>query len=216
MKHRLFHIAMILLLIGGELLAAEPRPSTDVAIARFSAARIRDLITLNWNTLGEANNLGFEIERRSQFETRWQTVAYLRGSGSDGSGKRYSYVEQVEAHTVMFYRLKQIDVFGNALYTPAVTVTPERFDASIRVSSVQRTTAIEYDQVSLALPQAGAVHVRIFDALGRELTRLAERRVLTAGFHVIPFQSADLRPGVYSVRLETENGTLVEMLTKTN
>lgn len=214
MLPRLFHIALFLLLLGSHSPASEPRPSTDVAIARFTAARFRDLITLNWNTLAETNNLGFEIERRSQFDTHWQTVAYLRGRGSETVGERYSYVEQVAAHTVVFYRLKQIDVSGRALYTPAVTVTPEHFETSIRVSSVQRKRTIAYDQVSLALPQAGMVRIRVFDTYGRELRELAEERVLPAGFHVLPFQSSALARGVYSVRLETAAGTLVELLTR--
>ncbi|MBR9974516.1 MAG: T9SS type A sorting domain-containing protein [Bacteroidetes bacterium] len=211
------YIPFVLLLMGAPLHASSDGAASDIVLDRFSAARFRDMITLNWSTAGERNNFGFEVERRSQFDTKWRTVAYVRGMGlGDTSGQRYSFTDKVQENTILFYRLRQIDVFGKTRVTPAVSVTPEHFDASIRLRAITRTTHIQYNQISLALPNEGLVRMRLFDAFGRELEAFGNTQRLPAGFHVIPFRSASLQAGVYSVRLETDDGTLVETMLKTS
>lgn len=217
MNYIKYILFFFILSMGTPVQASERVDASEIVLERFSAARFRDMISLNWSTAGERHNFGFEIERRSQFDTEWQTVAYVRGLGQGSmSGQRYSFTDKVQEHTILFYRLRQIDVFGNTRVTPAVSVTPEHFDASIRLRANTRTTSIEYNQIRLALPKDGQVRVRLFDALGRELEDFGSVLQLSAGFHVIPFRSAALRAGVYSVRLETDEGTLVETMLKTS
>ena len=216
MKHLIYLI--ILLTLGAPLLAtpAEQKVAANVEISRFSAARIQNLITLNWNTLGESNNLGFEIERRSQFDADWQTVAYIRGRGTATSGQSYSFVEKMDMNAVLFYRLKQIGLTGASMYTQAVTVTPDILGASMRVSRPAGPGKIEYNQVSFVLPKEGSVRISVHDVFGREVRTVAQEKYLSTGYHVLPFGSTALPAGTYSVRLETTEGTLVETLIKTS
>jgi hypothetical protein len=216
MKHLIYLI--ILLNLGSPVLAApsELISEASVEISRFSAARIQNLITLNWNTVGESNNLGFEIERRSQFDSKWQTVAYVRGRGTATSGQSYSFVERMDLNAVLFYRLKQIGLTGASMYTQAVTVTPDILGASMRVSRPSGTGKIEYNQVSFVLPKEGTVRISVHDVFGREVRTVAQEKHMNTGYHVLPFGSAALPAGTYSVRLETTDGTLVETLLKTS
>ncbi len=196
--------------------AAAPRPTAadGVQISQFSAARIQDLITLNWNTLGERNNLGFEIERKSQFEEKWQTVGYLRGRGTAAGSKDYAFVERLSSTEVVLYRIKQIDVSGSFLYSQAVTVTPDQFRASMLVSPVADHPSVEYNRLSFALPADCRVSAAVHDVYGRKVHTISDGQRLDAGYHVIPFGSASLAPGVYSVRLVTDAGTFVRTFTK--
>jgi hypothetical protein len=52
------------------------------------------------------------------------------------------------------------------------------------------------------LPQAGPVHVRIYDLLGREVARLAEGDTMAAGWHEMQWD-ARLAAGAYIIRLST-------------
>lgn len=216
MKRQIYLI--LFLACSTPLLAFPPGQKTvaNVEISRFSAARIQNLITLNWNTLGEVNNLGFEIERRSQFDADWQTVAYIRGRGTPTSGQSYSFVEKMDLNAVLFYRLKQIGITGSSMYTQAVTVTPDILGASMRVSRPSGARTIEYNQVSFVLPKEGMVRITVYDVFGREVRTVAQEKHMVTGYHVLPFGSTALPAGTYSVRLETTEGTLVETLLKTS
>ncbi|MFA6232727.1 MAG: T9SS type A sorting domain-containing protein [Bacteroidota bacterium] len=186
-----------------------------VEITRFSGARIQNLITLNWNTIGEKNNLGFEIERKSQYDHKWRTVGFVHGRGTAIGDKGYAFVERLTAREVLLYRLKQIDTFGNYLYSQALTVTPDQIPASMRVSAEQKRHVVEYNRISFALPNESVVRVTVHDIYGREVSTVAKELLLSPGYHVIPFGSDALPAGTYAVRLRTADGTYVQTLIKT-
>jgi hypothetical protein len=196
--------------------ASESSVARGVEISRFSASRIQNLISLNWNTVGERNTLGFEIERRSQFDADWRTIAFVRAQGTAIVGQVYSFVESMDMQAVLFYRLKQIDASGSAMYTQSVTVMPDEYSASMRVNPAPRNRKVEYNQISFVLPNEGMVRFSVHDVYGRPLLGLSKDRVLDAGFHVVPFGSVALPAGVYSVRLETTEGTFTGTLIKTS
>ncbi|MFZ1730371.1 MAG: hypothetical protein WBQ23_16535 [Bacteroidota bacterium] len=215
---KLFTYSLLLLtLISTQLRAVNPEPVSNktVEITRFSGARIQDMITLNWNTIGETNNLGFEIERKSQFDQKWQTVGFIHGRGTARGDKGYAFVEKLIGQEVLLYRLKQIDLFGNSLYSQAVTVTPDQIFGSMRVSREQPRHIIEYNRISFALPMESVVRVSVHDVFGREVCVVATELVLSAGFHVIPFGSISLPAGTYCIRLKTAEATYVQTLIKT-
>ena len=52
-----------------------------------------------------------------------------------------------------------------------------------------------------ALPERAHVSLAVYDVLGREVRRLADRR-MEAGTHRIAFEASDLPSGVYVYRLQ--------------
>ncbi|MEM6328252.1 MAG: CotH kinase family protein, partial [Bacteroidota bacterium] len=67
--------------------------------------------------------------------------------------------------------------------------------------------------IQFVLPSRGGVDLRLFDALGREVARLAEGD-RAEGPHAVSLDVPGLAPGVYLVRLRTEAGTLARRVTK--
>ncbi len=210
------YLTIVLAALTCPAAASEPTNiSGSVDIRRFSVARIQDMITLNWNTRGERNNLGFEIERKSQFEEQWTTIGFMRGRGTANGDQDYAFVEKLNSREVLLYRLKQIDTRGNAMYSQAVMVTPDEIPASMRVSPGLKQHMVEYNRISFALPRESAVLITVHDVFGRILRTVAEEQ-FTAGYHVIPFGSVSLPPGLYNVRLQTRAGVLTQTLIKTS
>ena len=123
-------------------------------------------------------------------------------------------MEKLNGQEVLLYRLKQIDIFGNSLYSQAVTVTPDQISGSMRVSPEQKRHVVEYNRISFVLPTESAVRVTVHDVFGREVRTVAAKMQLSSGYHVIPFGSTSLSDGTYSVRLETVDGTYVQTLIK--
>ncbi len=69
-------------------------------------------------TATEANNYGFEVERRrvDGSTTQWLKVAFIKGSGSSNSPKEYSFTDTKLPSGRYAYRLKQIDMGGTFKY----------------------------------------------------------------------------------------------------
>ncbi len=55
------------------------------------------------------------------------------------------------------------------------------------------------------LPEAGAVTVRVFDALGREVARLADAEMMNAGTQHLEWNPAGLPSGVYVYRVRWQD-----------
>jgi alpha-tubulin suppressor-like RCC1 family protein len=68
-------------------------------------------------------------------------------------------------------------------------------------------------QIRFALPQAGPVSLGVYDVAGRLLRTLASEH-RAAGPHVIEWDEAAPRPGVYFVRLRTADQTLTRTITR--
>ena len=71
----------------------------------------------------------------------------------------------------------------------------------------QTSTGIAFD-----VPEASAVTVAVYDALGREVARLVDRP-MAAGSHLVRLDGTDLAPGVYVVRMRAGTFTSVHEVT---
>lgn len=81
---------------------------------------------LEWTTLTEIDNRGFEIERKNkEDETSFRTIGFvssLAPSGNSTDPLRYSFIDPQPIQTVALYRIKQIDYSGKTAYSPVRTV----------------------------------------------------------------------------------------------
>lgn len=67
-------------------------------------------------------------------------------------------------------------------------------------------------QIAFALPSAGQVTLRVFDALGREISTLVNNEELSAGNHSRSFDATGLAGGVYFYRLTAGSYTAVRQM----
>ena len=104
---------------------AKPAPVKDVVYQSIIVTITHKSVILDWNTVSEASNGYFEVER-SNNTTNFKTIALvLDGFATEGSGKKYAFKEDAaqirNGHTV-YYRLKQFDAYGNVSYSEIVKV----------------------------------------------------------------------------------------------
>ena len=74
------------------------------------------------------------------------------------------------------------------------------------------TTAGRAVELHFALPTAGQADLRVYDVRGREVARLAEGE-RAAGWHRLPWATGPMSPGVYVLRLRTDDRVLTRRLT---
>ena len=172
--------------------------SLPVELTTFTAAvkntSISDVVMLEWRTVGESNNLGFDIER-SLDGKNFSKLGFVAGAGSTNLAQGYGFTDdRVEVGTY-FYRLKQIDRNG------AFTCSDVR---EVEVSAPQRYELTQnfpnpfnpQTDIVFRVKEEGVVTLKVFDLLGREVRTLVDEKK-GAGVHRITFDAHSLPSGVY-------------------
>ncbi|WP_020567130.1 lamin tail domain-containing protein [Neolewinella persica] len=160
-----------------------------VELLSFSAVADEKEVLLTWSTANEIDNDHFVVERRS-FNREWQSIGTVfAGRGTENN---YKFSDDNPLNGDNFYRLRQLDFTGNfslhgpvmaAFTTDEFLVFPNPAATEIRFGGTFSTA----DRISL------------HDANGRLLKQVtpgADRAGL-----------ADLKRGVYLVRVANDRGT---------
>ena len=169
-----------------------------VSLASFTA-KIQDAKSrLDWYTLSETNNSGFEIERSRNAE-EFERIGFVSAKGNGTTSQRYSFTDHSPYSGINYYRLKQIDADGKFTYSEVKAVSlgfsgPSVWVYPNPVSSV------------LNIRHAGKKGViQIVDAAGRLRMKSAASSSGESALNV-----SDLPSGVYFYRLGAESGTFVK------
>jgi plastocyanin len=181
-----------------------------VELTSFSATTQNDGVLLNWSTASEINNSGFDVERKQE-NTGWSKVAFVNGNGTTTSEKNYSYFDKNITSGKYSYRLKQIDFDGSFEYSQIIEVnfeTPVYFELSQNYPNpFNPNTTISY-----SLPQTGFVSLKVYNALGQEVSILVNG-IKEAGNYKIDFNAINLNSGIYFYKLEAGNFNEVKKMT---
>jgi hypothetical protein len=140
-----------------------------VELSSFSANINKNNVDLNWSTISEVNNTGFEVERKLVSTTTWSKVGFVAGAGNSTTVKNYTFSDKNLATAKYNYRLKQIDNNGNINYHnlsgEVIVGVPTKFDISQNYPNpFNPTTKINYD-----LPFDSKVSIKLFDMTGKEV-----------------------------------------------
>ncbi|GAB5518552.1 MAG: hypothetical protein RhofKO_08030 [Rhodothermales bacterium] len=182
-----------------------------VELTMFEAKANQDDVLLQWHTVSETNNAGFEIEHRAE-EHVWKRLNFVSGQGNTLEAQAYRYTVPNLAPGVHSFRLKQVDYDGTFAYSPEVEI-------SVAVAETYRLTTAYPNpfraetHFTLDLRDAESVRVVVFDMLGREVAVLHEGILAGQMRHQFTMDGANLPSGMYVYRVEgqrfTANGTVL-------
>lgn len=88
---------------------------------RVDYNHIDKTVNLNWTTLTEIENAGFEIQR-SVDGINYEVVGWVDGNGNSTVENRYYFPDVVENAGVYYYQLNQIDFNGDSELSKSVPV----------------------------------------------------------------------------------------------
>ncbi len=96
-----------------------------VELVWFDATARESDILLEWTTASEANNAGFELQRRSEFEEKFEKIGWVAGRGDAAQQMtKYDFLDKnVSPNVVYYYRLRQIDLDGTEKMSDVVYAT---------------------------------------------------------------------------------------------
>lgn len=185
--------------------AVNPLP---VQLLVFTAVKKGADGQLSWRTASELNSAYFEVQASTDGRT-WQALATMAAAGSSTSARDYAYLDQNLARygaSLLYYRLKQVDLDASAHFSPVVTLSPDV--VAWQVSAYPNPFAADLT-AQLITSEAGPVTVTLLDAVGREVLRREWQA--TPGSQLIALDEAHaLATGAYTLVLHqnTHTGTV--------
>ncbi len=177
-----------------------PAGTIPVELVSFSANVVSGNVVLSWKTATETNNLGFAVQRSFDGQSFFD-IGFVNGSGTTTYEKIYSFIDaDLGVAQKLYYRLRQIDYNGTAVYTSIIQVDitkPITFNlAQNYPNPFNPSTTINF-----TLPVDAKVTVKVFDILGKEVFQVVNDN-LKAGNHLYPVSFQKAASGVYIYTIE--------------
>jgi len=182
-----------------------------VELVSFTAESKGLTVGLKWKTAAEMNNLGFEIERKANYQlsnfqitklqkSEWQTVGFIHGHGTTNTPNEYTFSDKVTTVGSFSFRLKQVDRDGKFSYSQEVEAVvgsaPNVFALEQNYPNpFNPTTTLTYQLTANSMTS-----LIVYDALGREVETVVNE-VKDAGMYTVSFNASHLTSGVYVARL---------------
>ncbi len=184
--------------------SSTPDNPLPVQLVAFTATSTAEGIELTWETQSEVNNLGFELWRKTDWDTSFQQIASyeweeaLVGLGNSNLGKVYRYLDdQVEPGMTYVYKLYDVDYSGRRYAQKTVRATYMVGDlVKVRGLGIPRTLVLEQNYPNPfnhrtviefgvpANPDMGTyrVDIRVFDMLGRPIRTLFQGHLVPGNY----------------------------------
>ncbi|MCW8960767.1 MAG: T9SS type A sorting domain-containing protein, partial [Ignavibacteriaceae bacterium] len=190
--------------IGTILSTVNPVP---VELTAFTANANKNSVILNWQTVTETNNSGFEVQRNVG---NWERIGFVEGHGTTTEENNYSFVDDNLTTGKYQYRLKQIDFDGSSEYSETISVqvvSPTEYTLSQNYPNpFNPVTTIKY-----SIPISGLVRLSVVNTVGEEVETLVNE-YKTEGTHEVTFNAENLPSGIYFYKLVTGELSLAKKM----
>jgi hypothetical protein len=193
----------------GDVTITQLAPPLPVQLASFTAhVQPDNSVRLDWTTLSEINNYGFEVQKSRERTNNFITIpnSFIPGHGTSLEPHFYTFVDRATAPGFWYYRLKQIDLDGTLHYSDPIEVA---ILTSVPESHTPFTFSLEQNspnpfnpstRISFQIQEYGFVSLGVYDMLGRRVASLVEK-FMQPGSYSVWFNAENLPSGVYVYRL---------------
>ncbi len=187
--------------VYGDGYQLQPRFLTDfmvnvpVELASFTSVVKGNNVVLNWKTITETNNKGFEIYRNGTM------VKFVSGFGTTTEVKSYQFTDNGLANGIYSYKLVQIDLDGTNEVVGSTEVTvnslPKEFALAQNFPNpFNPSTSVKFD-----LPVDSKITLQVYNMIGQVVATLADGN-FAAGSHNVDFNASGLTSGMYIYNLK--------------
>lgn len=180
-----------------------------VELVSFRASYTDYKVLLEWRTITEQNNNGFEVQKiEGDSSHSWETIGFVKGAGTSTIINNYSYTDALKNVTAginfLKYRLKQIDFDGSSHVSEPVKVEVDLTPASYQLLQNYPNPFNPSTHIDFKLPENGHISLIIYNILGDNIATLIDE-VKPAGVYSIEFNAENLAAGIYFYELKTQN-----------
>jgi len=181
---------------GGGTICGGPLP---VELGSFTYTVLARTVVLQWVTMWEMNNSGFDVERSTAGGNggpHWQKIGFVPGSGTTNEEKAYYYKDENLSKGVYKYRLKQIDYNGHYEYFDLGSDIEINPPIVFSMSQNYPNPSNPKSKINFEIPVTGRVTIKIYDVTGKEVMILLDE-MRDADYYTIEFDGSNLASGVY-------------------
>ncbi len=164
-----------------------------VAFVNFYVAKENDNVKILWSTASETNNNHFEIER-SFDGSRWNTLAIIASKGNTNSTTNYSYTDKKVIAASVYYRIKQVDNDGKAMYTTTSSVKNSGSLENAQIFASNRNIAVSFANVH------SNITIMVWSTNGQSVMKQSYSQSA-----YVSFQLKNAMPGLYIIQVIDEN-----------
>ncbi|HSQ44495.1 MAG TPA: T9SS type A sorting domain-containing protein [Ginsengibacter sp.] len=174
-----------------------------VTYESFNAVFNNNAVNLNWTTSSDINNDHFEIEK-SFDQPDFSTTAFVLGSQSENNGiAQYSFIDkdkEISNHTVVYYRLKQVDINEHISYSAIKMVRIiNTADQKIAVQ-VMPNPYLDKINVNFESNNSGKAELRMMSLTGMLIKK--SESTINKGINSIKLQDLSSQlPGMYVINI---------------
>jgi hypothetical protein len=177
--------------------------TVPVELTSFTASINQKIVTLNWITATETNNLGFEIERKLKNQ-EWATIGFIEGNGTTTEQQNYSYADDYSLlpyEGTVLYRLKQVDLDGTYEHSEQVAVDVTFIPDEYYISQNYPNPFNPITRIEYSLPVESNVKITIHNSIGEAVEVLTSELQLPGSYEVT-WNATDRSSGIYFYTFE--------------
>jgi beta-lactamase superfamily II metal-dependent hydrolase len=198
----------------GDGVGGTPLP---VTIASFIGNFVsNNSVKLEWQTVSELNNYGFNIQRHNNTTGIYGTIGFIAGHGTTLEPQAYSFIDENVSGNLV-YRLEQLDNDGLKSYFGPIMLNPNSVKDEVEpaVFKINQNYPNPFNPstvINYQLAVDNYTTLKIYNILGKEVTTLVNGNV-TAGSHQVTFDGSQLSNGIYFYKLQSGSNVEVKKLT---
>ncbi len=170
-----------------------PVSSLPVGYLNFDGVLQNNEAVLNWQTVSEINNKGFNVQKSTDGQT-FANIGYVQGHGTSQIINNYIFADPKLLSGDNYYRLQQVDLDGNFTYSGEIKLEFSKFDWSILGNPSNNTW------VQLQLDKTHEVSLQVVSLSG-DVILTVNKGSITQGTYGIPLNLGNAAAGMYVVRL---------------
>jgi hypothetical protein len=185
-----------------------------VQLASFVGSFVGNDVKLEWQTVSEKNNFGFNIQRYNNPISGFQTIGFVAGNGTTLTPQNYEYLDEA-SNNALEYRLEQIDNNGLKIYYGPIFINPSGVcDGNIvpAVFKLYQNYPNPFNpstKVSFSLEKAAYTTLKVYSVLGDEVATLYAGDAESGRMYVVNYDAKNLASGLYFYKLQS--GTQTEI-----
>ena len=136
-----------------------------VELTSFTITQQAKTFLLQWQTVSETDNAGFEIQS-SKDGQNWRLLDFVKGNGTTIETQDYKWYDEQPLSGVSYYRLKQVDTDGEYEYSAVIAANfKEEKDSELVVFPNPATQDVLYQVNDIDEVKS----VQLFDLYGKLL-----------------------------------------------
>jgi hypothetical protein len=187
--------------------------SLPIQLASFGVSfTSTDSVRLEWSTVSETNNYGFEIlKSQNRDMTNYSVIGFVAGHGTTILPQSYSFTDESIIAGTSYYRLRQIDLTGETSFSDIVQadiltgVSNESLSLSkFHLSSNYPNPFNPSTEIRFSVDATTNATLTIYNALGQHVGTLFDGTAEAGRLYNVTFDAKDLSSGMYFYRFGTD------------